>query len=66
MDKGTKKPKCKLVGTDGNIFALAGRAASALKKAGLKDKASEMTTDVFASGSYDAALGIILDYVDAY
>ncbi len=34
-----KKPKCKLVGTDGNVFALLGTASKTLRRAGLGSKA---------------------------
>ena len=59
------KPKCRLTGTDGNIFALAGKVSSALKRAGQGGKATEMAKRVFASGSYHEALGIIQEYVEA-
>ena len=35
-----------------------------LKRNGLSEEASEMTNKVFASGSYEKALGIIGDYVN--
>ena len=35
------KPKCKLVGEDGNIFNLMGIASKALKEAGLEDESKE-------------------------
>lgn len=59
-----KKPKCKLVGEDGNIYNLIGIASRALKKAGMEKQAAEMTQKVYKSQSYDEALTIILDYVD--
>lgn len=59
-----RKPVCKLVGSDGNIFNLLGIASRALKRVGMNDKANEMTNKVFNSGSYEEALGIILEYVD--
>ncbi len=62
----SKKPKCKLIGTDGNIYALIGQAKRSLNKAGLHDKAQEMVKKVMHSESYDKALQIILEYVDAY
>lgn len=62
----TKKPEVKLVGTDGNVYALLGRCRRALKQAGEGERAKEMMTRVFGSGSYDEALGIMLEYVDAY
>ena len=60
----TEKPKCKLVGTDGNVFALAGRVSLALKKAGQPDKAHEFQSKLFQCGSYDEALTLMQDYVE--
>jgi hypothetical protein len=62
MENG--KPKCKLTGTDGNIFALIGRVSSCLKKAGLRDEVEKMQEEVFASSSYDESLQIFMRYVD--
>ncbi len=59
------KPKCKLTGKDANIFNLMGIASNALKKAGLKEEAKEMKDKIMDSKSYDEALRIIMDYVDA-
>lgn len=59
------KPKCKLIGENGNIFNLMGIASRTLKKAGLKEQAVEMTERIFKSESYDKALQIIMEYVDA-
>ena len=56
-------PHIDLAGPDGNIFAVLGKAAKALQRAGQGDKVSEMNRRVFASGSYDEALGIISEYV---
>ena len=58
------KPDCPLIGTDGNIFNLVGIASRTLKRNGLSDEASEMTSKVFKSGSYEEALGIIGEYVN--
>ncbi|MBD5128808.1 MAG: hypothetical protein HDT43_02615 [Ruminococcaceae bacterium] len=58
------KPNCPLIGTDGNIFNLVGIASRTLKRNGLSDEASEMTSKVFKSGSYEEALGIIGEYVN--
>lgn len=60
----TEKPKCKLVGTDGNVFALAGRVTSALKKAGQTDKATEFSGKLFKCHSYEDALSLMSEYVD--
>jgi hypothetical protein len=58
------KVTCDLLGGDGNIFAVVGTAAKALRRAGQADKAKEMTNKVMSSGSYEQALGIVLQYVD--
>ena len=58
------KPKCKLVGQDGNIFNLIGIASRTLKEAGFKEKAAEMGHRIKGSKSYDEALRIIMEYVE--
>lgn len=58
------KPKCKLIGQDGNIFNLMGIASRTLKKAGQKEKADEMVKRITESKSYDEALRIIMEYVE--
>ena len=58
------RPKMKLIGQDGNIFAIMGRASRLLKNAGQCDKAKEMCNRVTASKSYAEALGIISEYVE--
>lgn len=57
-------PPCKLVGTDGNVFAIIGRVKQALKKAGQNDRASEFVQKAFAARSYDEVLAICMDYVE--
>ena len=58
-----KKPKMQLIGQDGNIFAIMGRASRLLKNAGQSDKAKEMCDRVTASQSYSEALNIVSEYV---
>ena len=60
----TQRPKMKLLGEDGNIFAIMGRASRLLKNAGQRDKAKEMCNRVMASKSYNAALAIVSEYVE--
>ena len=60
----TQRPKMKLLGEDGNIFAIMGRASRLLKNAGQSDKAKEMCNRVMASKSYNAALAIVSEYVE--
>ena len=60
-----EKPKCKLVGEDGNIYNLMGIASRALKKNGLEEEAKEMFNKITTEAkSYNEALCIIMDYVD--
>lgn len=59
-----RKPVVKLVGADGNVFNLIGLAADALKLAGQRDAAKEMTARCFAAHSYQEALAIIAEYLE--
>lgn len=59
-----QKPDCPLIGQDGNVFGLIGLAARTLRQHGLADQAKEMTERTFGSGSYNEALGIIMEYVN--
>ncbi|MCI7725525.1 MAG: hypothetical protein MSH58_00040 [Clostridiales bacterium] len=58
------KPDCPLIGTDGNIFHLIGRASETLRKNGMQEQAEEMRNRIFQCQSYDSALSIIGDYVN--
>lgn len=58
------KPKCPLIGADGNIFNLMGIASSTLRRNGMADEAKEMRSRITSSGSYDEALCILGEYVD--
>ena len=58
------KPDCPLIGENGNIYNLVGIASRTLKRNGLSDEASEMSDKVFYSWSYEAALGVIGEYVN--
>lgn len=59
-----KKPDCELIGQDGNIFNLMGIASRTLRRNGMAEEATEMCTRIRESGSYDAALCIIGEYVN--
>lgn len=59
-----KKPDCKLIGEDGNIFNLMGIASKILRQNGMAEEAVEMRDHIRASGSYDEALCIIGEYVN--
>lgn len=63
-EQAIQRPDCPLIGEDGNIFNLVGIASRTLKEAGQPDQAQEMAQRVFASGSYEEALGILGEYVN--
>ena len=59
------KPKCKLIGEDGNIFNLMGIVSKSLKEAGQPKIAEEMIQRITKEAkSYDEALSILMAYVD--
>ena len=62
MSKQDGKPRVKLVGTDGNVFALLGRCTRALPS----DQAKELADKVMEAQSYGQAIAIMSDYVEAY
>ena len=59
-----KKPKMQLIGQDGNIFAIMGRASRLLKSCGQGDKAKEIRDRVMSCDSYQKALNIVSEYVE--
>ncbi len=59
----SEKPKCPLIGTDGNIFCLLGMASRTLRENGMREQAKEMQSRVTASGNYSEALNILGEYV---
>lgn len=64
-DHTVKKPKCALIGEDGNIFNLMGIASRTLKQNKMKEEAQEMCNRIPAEAkNYDEALMIIGEYVE--
>ena len=59
-----EKPTVQLAGQDGNVFNLIGICSKALKRAGQREQAKEMTTKCFAAKSYDEALQIMMTYCE--
>ena len=59
-----EKPDAPIIGADGNVFSIMGIASRTLKRAGMPDQVKEMNARVMGSGSYDDALGIIMEYVN--
>ena len=59
-----KKPKCALIGQDGNIFNLIGIASRTLKNNGMLEESEEMVNRITKSHNYYDAIAIIGEYVD--
>lgn len=58
------KPEVKLVGTDGNAFAIIAKVKNALKKAGYPKEHVDKFIEEATSGDYDHLLQICCKYVD--
>lgn len=59
-----KRPKCPIIAADSNIFNIMGIASKTLKESDMAEEAKEMCSRVTSSGSYEEALGIIMEYVE--
>ena len=59
-----RRPKMRLYGEDGNIFAILGRAARLLRENGQSKQAKEMMDRVCHSDDYYKSLRIISEYVE--
>lgn len=59
-----KRPKCPIIGADGNIFNIMGIASKTLKHNGMTEESKEMCSRVTSSCSYEEALRIIMEYVE--
>jgi hypothetical protein len=59
-----KKPRCTLVGKDGNVFNVIAIVRRALLDAGEYDLASEFMQRATSAGSHDEVLRLCYEYVD--
>ena len=59
-----KRPKCPIIGADSNIFNIMGIVSKTLKRNDMAEEAKEMCSRVTSSGSYEEALGVIMEYVE--
>ena len=66
MRSNPAKPRCKLIGTDGNVFSIIGRVRNALRKDGQDGRAREFVERAYRSGSYDEVLQLCLEYVEVH
>ena len=64
MNEDFAKPTVQLTGEDGNAFAIIGRVAKALRRAGYPDKAAEWSKGAMSCGSYDELLSLAFDYAE--
>ena len=64
INNQTNRPRMKLEGTDGNIFAILGKAAQLLRENGQPEQAVEMARRVFQARNYEKALAIVSEYVE--
>ncbi len=60
----TEKPELKLVGTDGNAFAILGKARRAALSAGWTDEEWEKVRNDAISGDYDHLLSVFMKHFD--
>lgn len=58
------RPVCRLVGTDGNAFAVIGLVRQTLRRAGRPERAIEFVERAFRLGSYDELLRLCFEYVE--
>ena len=58
------KPTCKLLGSDGNAFAVIGTVSKCLDDAGQPAAAKEFVDKAFECGSYDKLLALCFEYVE--
>ncbi len=65
MTPPDEKPTVKLVGEDGNAFAIMGRVSKALRKAGADKEYIDKYTNEAMSGNYDNLLVVSMNYVNA-
>lgn len=58
-----RKPKCKLIRTDGNAFAIIGRVAQVLRQDNQAERAEEFVRRASGTASYDELLKLCMEYV---
>lgn len=64
--KTPKKPKVKLIGKDGNAFAIMGVVSAALRKAGFDKPYIDEYMRESMAGDYDNLLCVAMKYVDVH
>jgi len=64
MKAPSSKPTVKLIGQDGNAFAIMGRIKQALKGAGADKEYIDKYISEATSGDYDHLLAVSMEYVN--
>jgi hypothetical protein len=59
-----QKPRVSLVDQEGNVFNLLSVCVTALKQAGQKAEAEELSKRAFTCGSFDNAVSLMMEYVE--
>jgi len=60
------KPQLRMVGTDGNVFAIIGRVGQCLKQHGRQQQANEWCDRATHCSSYDEVLALMYEFIDPY
>ncbi len=58
------RPRVKLVGMDGNAYAILGRCQAAARKAGWSKEQTDAFFAEATSGTYDHLLGVVMKHFD--
>ena len=61
-----EKPTVKLIGEDGNAFAIMGTVAKALKEAGFSEEHIAEYYEESSSGDYDNLIRVAMKYANIY
>jgi hypothetical protein len=64
MKAPTEKPVVRLLGEDGNAFAILGAVRKAMKRAGADKEYIEQYTNQATAGNYDHLLQVTMQYVE--
>lgn len=64
MENEKTKPEAKVIGEDSNVFVTLAICIKALKRAGQRTEAAELTKKVMSSESYDDALNLMGEYCE--
>ena len=64
MKNNKKQPTVKLIGEDGNAFAILGRVERALKKAGYSRDETDEYLEEATSGDYNDLLSVTMEWVE--